>query len=288
MKTNIVIGIDGSVPSRAALEWGVERALATGENVEILNAVDSHPDHTDSFKAKTLADIENVLASATGYAASRGIPVTTKLVDGEPFDELVRASRSADILVVGTHKTGFIQGRSIGSRFMALSAMSRCPVAFIPNVSLLSRRGVSIVLDDSSTGRRAAILAAAEAERLSQKLTMIHGEQWQADEHESARERTTRQLTIADKSRTLMALQLVTLADGHPLLETKTTATRKSLAIAAIDASMTAALVVVSHPQARASVGSSAGQFIHDVVLNLGGPVLVVPRTDADDAPSAV
>lgn len=287
MKAHIVVGIDGSVPSRSALEWCIDRAKATGESVELLSVVD-YPLETqsDAFVSKTLRHAYEVLASEAAFAREYGIAVTTLLTRGDPFDGLVSASRSADILVVGTHKTGFIQGRSIGSRFMGLAAMSKCPIAFIPNVSLISRRGVSLALDDSSTGRRAAIFAATEAERLAQRLTLLHAEPWHVDPAESAKERTQRELATSAQTRTLISNQLIPLTDAHPSLATKAVSTRKSLAVEAIDASMTAALVVISHSQAGAFIGSDAGRFVHDVILNLGGPVVVVPRIDADCQPA--
>ena len=287
MRANIVVGIDGSVPSRAALEWSITRAKVTGESVELLCVVD-YPLETqsDAFVSNAVHHANELLTSEAAFAREYGIAVTTHLTHGDPFDGLVTASRSADIVVVGTHKTGFIQGRSIGSRFMGLAAMSRCPIAFIPNVSLISRRGVSLALDDSPTGRRAAVFAATEAERLGQRLTLLHAEPWHVDPAESAKARTERELVTASQTRTLISKQLAPLTDAHPSLATKSVSTRKSLAVESIDASMTAALVVISHPQARASIGSDAGRFVHDVILNLGGPVVVVPRIDADGEPA--
>jgi nucleotide-binding universal stress UspA family protein len=284
VRANIVVGIDGSVPSRAALEWCITRAKATGESVELLCVVD-HPldSQSDAFVSEAVNHANALLASEALFARKFGIAVMTRLGRGDPFDGLVAASRSAGVLVVGTHKTGFIQGRSIGSRFMGLAAMSRCPIAYIPNVSLISRRGVSLAVDDSPTGRRAAVFAATEAHRLSQRLTLLHAEPWHVDPAESAKARTERELVTASRSRTLISNQLAPLTDAHPTLATKSTSTRKSLAVEAIDASMTAALVVISHPHARASIGSESGRFVHDVILNLGGPVVVVPQIDADD-----
>jgi len=289
VRAQIVVGIDGSVPSRSALEWCIDRAKTTGETVELLSIVD-YPLETqsDAFVSKALHRANEMLRSEAEFARAYGIAVTTRLTRGDPFDGLVAASRSADILVVGTHKTGFIQGRSIGSRFIGLAAMSRCPIAFVPNVSLISRRGVSLAVNDSPTGRRAAMFAATEAERLGQRLTLLHAEPWHVDPAESAKVRTERELVTASQTRSLISNQLASLTDAHPSLTTKSITTRKPLAVEAIDASMTASLVVLSHPQAHASIGSDSGRLVHDVILNLGGPVVVVPRADADGDPADV
>ncbi|MCY7325873.1 MAG: universal stress protein, partial [Microbacteriaceae bacterium] len=39
----IVVGVDGSTPSRRALEWGVRRAASTGSEVLLVNVVDDDP-----------------------------------------------------------------------------------------------------------------------------------------------------------------------------------------------------------------------------------------------------
>lgn len=278
MSAHIVVGVDGSAPSRAALDWAIDRAIATGMPLLILHVVDHQLDgHSDEFTTAILRDATDLLGTESAHAQSRGVHATVELLRGEPFSGLVRVSRSADILVIGTHKTGFIQGRAIGSRFMDLAAAAHCPVAFIPNVSLLSRRGVFLALDDSPTGRRAAVFAATEAERLQQRLTLLYAEPWSDDPGETINALARRELVTAGTTSTLIASQLDTVARAHPALPTKTVTTRRSLTLEAIDASMTAVLVVISHPKAG-DIGSLAGAFVHNVIMNLGGPVVVIPR----------
>ena len=246
MTGRIVVGVDSSVPSRSALAWAVRRALDTATPLVLVHVVNRRLDRDDGF-ATELRAAESLIEREAAFARSRGATVATDLVEGDPFEVLVTASVTAELLVIGTHKTGFIQGRSIGSRFLSLAAMSLCPVAFIPNTALTSRRGVTVGADDSATGARAVRLAAVEAHRLQQKLTLLHPGR--------------------------------TASTG---LATRTRIARSNSAHDLIDATLVAALVVITHPEARRTVGSAGGTLVHDVLINLGGPTIVVPRIDSD------
>ncbi len=257
MSTTIVVGVDASAPSRAAVAWGAARSVDTGIPLTLVHVVDHQLDHLgDGATAAAIDDAHDILQREHEFATAIGASVTMELVRGEPFECLIAASRDAELLVIGTHKTGFIQGHAIGSRFMELSTMSLCPVAFIPTVPLTSRRGVVVALDGSETGRRALQLAASEATRLAQELTLLYAE--------------PQSRASADVMASL----------GSTALLTKTRVARRGSARGLIDATLGAALVVVPHPEARLSVGSPAGALVHDVILNLGGPVIVVPRID--------
>jgi nucleotide-binding universal stress UspA family protein len=227
----------------------------------LVHVVPHQLDRLHDRDAAAAIDVAHALLEReSAFATARGASVTMELVRGEPFDCLVAASRDAELLVIGTHKTGFIQGHAIGSRFLELATMSFCPVAYIPNVPLTSRRGVVVAVDGSATGRRAAALAAHEAARLDQDLIVLE----------------------SGPDRPFLPRRASEAGSNAP--RTVTRAARRGLARELIDASQVAALVVVPHPEARLSVGSPAGAIVHDVILNLAGPAIVVPRSDADGA----
>lgn len=252
MNGRMVVGIDPSAPGRAALSWSLSRAIETGQELELLHAVEIPADHEREHDA--LDTGRAVLAEALAYARSRYPRVSTRLARADPFKALVEASRTADMLVIGTHKTGFIQGRSLGARFLALASVALCPVAVIPAVPLTSRRGVVVAVDDSATGRVAVERATQEALCRHEELTFLY-----ADPRAGATS-TTRQVNDA--------------------LVIRSRTSGRGLARELIDASLVSSLVVVPHPQARRAIGTAAGALIHDVLLNLGGPALVVPRSD--------
>lgn len=272
MSPRIVIGVDTSAPSRAALAWGITRAFDTGMPIHILHAVDGPDDSPAVQQAAAFLSME------LAFALSQGVSASSELVRDGPFDALVSASRGADLVIIGTHKTGFIQGHSIGSRFVDLTSAAYCPVAFIPSIPLTSRRGVVVAVDDSGsgsdTGREAVRFAAVEAQRLGQDLTFLYPDPW----HGSTDERST-QRDFSDDPAARAQAQANEWADrGATALLTKTRIIRRGAALDLIDATLTAALVVIPHPGAHGVMGSAASALVHDVLLNLGGPTIVVPR----------
>jgi nucleotide-binding universal stress UspA family protein len=261
MASRIVVGVDSSPPSRAALEWSAGRARDADGSLTIVHAVGAgrpgHPDVADTASA-------DLLKREQAHAEELGATASVRLLDAEPFEALVESSLTAELVVLGTHKTGFIQGHVIGSRFVGLAAAAHSPVAFIPSIPLLSRSGVVVLLDDSPTGRRALGLAARQADLLGEELTLLYAGAARSAAHpalEAAMERVR--------------------ADT-PGIAVKAQLSRRGFARDLISATLLASLVVIAHPDARGSLGSMSGNLVHDVILNLGGPTMVVPAVDAD------
>jgi nucleotide-binding universal stress UspA family protein len=245
MASGIVVGVDHSQPSRAALEWSAGRARDGDTALSIVHVTPGGPDAG--------ADAAGLLSRERARAEELGATVDTELVEGDPFGALVDASRSAALVVVGTHKTGFIQGHVLGSRFIGLAATALSPVAFIPSIPLVSRSGVVVLVDGSPAGRRAVSLAAAQAELLGEYLTLVYAAA-ASDELERATERV--------RSET-------------PGVTTRSRLARRGLASELIAATLLASVVVV--PDSGGAVGSAGANLMHDVILNLGGPTIVVP-----------
>ncbi|HEY5223506.1 MAG TPA: universal stress protein [Microbacteriaceae bacterium] len=107
-------------------------------------------------------------------ALAPGIVVHTRLLHGSLMRELAATSQSADLVVVGTHETGFVNGKVFGSRSLVLAATARAPVAIIPQTSPRDGRGVVVGVDDSAASRVAIRFAAREAERAQESLTLLH------------------------------------------------------------------------------------------------------------------
>ena len=241
MAESILVGVDASTPSRSAIRWSVSRALATGAALELLHVIvgETHDDaarllHGELEFVRTLAP---------------NLTVTTTLADGDAEDAFVRRSGRHSLLVVGTHKTGFIYGRAFGSRFLGLAARARCAVAFIPDQGGVVRRSVVAGVESSPVGDAVIQFAAAEAERGGNELTLVG----------NTRDATAR------------ASQLV--RELHPELRFRTRVTELPLAEALVDASTQSALLVIGRPRTGSA---SAVADNHDVLVNMGCPVMVL------------
>jgi hypothetical protein len=102
------------------------------------------------------------------------VAVTGELFRGDPLEALAAASEHMDLLAIGTHKTGFVQGRIVGSRFIQLAGLAFSPVAFVPNSAGRRRAGVVVGVGDVEADEAILLFAAREAIRTREDLTVIH------------------------------------------------------------------------------------------------------------------
>jgi nucleotide-binding universal stress UspA family protein len=133
----IVVGVDGSVPSKAALGWAVRQAKLTGAVVEAVIAWHypgsyGYPvalvDDTDyrELAAKVLTD---AIAEITGPAGPAGI--RPKVVEGNAAAALLAASDGAELLVVGSRGHGGFAEALLGSVSQHCVHHAPCPVVII-------------------------------------------------------------------------------------------------------------------------------------------------------------
>jgi nucleotide-binding universal stress UspA family protein len=130
----IVVGVDGSASSLDALAWAARQAALTSAGLEVVMTwewPDSYgwavpvPDDFDpeSTVRRTLED-----ALAPVRAASPGLPIEEKVVNGHPAPVLVEASKDADLLVVGSRGHGEFVGMLLGSVSEYCAGHAQCPV----------------------------------------------------------------------------------------------------------------------------------------------------------------
>ncbi len=258
----ILVGVDESGPSRSALRWSIDRAKATGMSLLITHVVEQSDDIEGILGAA--GAYQDALAFVHGEAtfatlSEPALEVSAQVLEGDPLSELAKASEDVQLLVVGTHKTGFINGKMFGSRFLGLAAIARCAVAFIPDMIGTSRHGIIAAVDDSPAGQTVIRFAAAEAQRTSQVLTLIRSGQPGQIEGERA---------LADN--TALA------KTGNGSITVRSRFSSKSTAEGLVDASSGAAMLVVDHTRHATEGVAVLGSVAHDVLLNIKSPTIIV------------
>lgn len=138
----IVVGIDGSPESCAALEWAVRDAECTGGEIDAVLAYDSGLAWIDVGSEYESAIVKHSAAHASEelhevLAAMRpdgNWPVTVHplVVAGQPAEVLVELARDADALVVGSRGRGAFAGLLLGSVSQRCAERSTCPVVVVP------------------------------------------------------------------------------------------------------------------------------------------------------------
>jgi len=135
----VVVGVDGSVSSEAALEFAFDEAASrktplVAANAWFGNALEDLDADNPRVRAEAEARSHALLSEAT--AGWRGkypsVDVELRAVhDINPVWSLVRASRDASLLVVGSRGRGGFTSLLLGSVGHGLIAHAECPVAIV-------------------------------------------------------------------------------------------------------------------------------------------------------------
>jgi nucleotide-binding universal stress UspA family protein len=134
----IVVGVDHSEGSIAALRWAIGQASATGAVVEAVwafQAVRPVP-HSPTICIPAAEYAAALKASLSQLVAAQGagatVRVTARVVEGRPADVLTNAARGASMLVLGSSGASRIVGLLMGSTDYAVIPRAPCPLVLIP------------------------------------------------------------------------------------------------------------------------------------------------------------
>ncbi len=137
----IVVGVDGSPNSIAALQWAVEEARLRGATVEAVQAF--HVPYAGGtavmplmldpaeFREATAAELAKSVAAvdASGLVA----PISQFPVEGASSTVLVEAGRGSTMIVVGARGHGGLTGMLIGSVSRQVTEHATVPVVVVPS-----------------------------------------------------------------------------------------------------------------------------------------------------------
>ncbi len=277
MPEKVVVALDGGPASHSALDWVIERSHSVPIDLELTTVVDlgwAPPDVTAHF----LPVYDRILLDAAERVslAAPGLRVATVVRHGDPVDELIRGSLFADLLVVGTNKTGVLAGIVHGTLPLRLAAATRCPLVVVP-VGWHRHPGPVVVGCDDETDERAIEFAALEAQRLSGTLQLILA--WDVPATIATDFLGTGALydTMQDANTTILNAARQKVHDNHPNLQILHRLVYGGPAVTMIDAAKDAELVVVGTHRRGVIAGMLLGSVGHDLLMNMACPVAIVP-----------
>jgi nucleotide-binding universal stress UspA family protein len=133
---SIVVGVDGSERSKAALAWAGRYASLSGEPLTVLIAwqvpvsygwplpLPEGWDPVAEARGVLEREVKEVLGEYRGE-------LRTSVIEGPPERALVEASESALLVVVGSRGHGEFVGMLLGSVSEFLTTHARCPVVVV-------------------------------------------------------------------------------------------------------------------------------------------------------------
>ena len=136
----IVVGVDGSAPSRAALRWAIRQAELTGATIDAVIAW-QYPVATAGYAWAPVAVIDSIdlqeaaektLADEIGQVAGGSpVQVLSRVVEGIAAQALLAAAVGAELLVVGSRGHGGFAGALLGSVSQHCVHHASCPVVIV-------------------------------------------------------------------------------------------------------------------------------------------------------------
>ncbi len=140
----ILVGVDGSENSRRALGWAVREAARLHLPLTVLtvrppasrpathifwNMPVLEDGQEPERERKAVQDFVNLVAQEAGDAIPE---ITVEVVAGDAAEVLIRASRDAELLVVGRRGSGGFAKLHMGSVSSKVTHHAACPTVVIP------------------------------------------------------------------------------------------------------------------------------------------------------------
>jgi nucleotide-binding universal stress UspA family protein len=140
----ILVGVDGSDHSQRALEWAMKQAAVQRAPLTVLTVnpvpvsmwtgtpVTSEADEPARDRARQLAQEAANKAAGQLTGEARPASVTVRAVTGNAAEELINASRDADLVVVSSRGAGGFARLMMGSVSSQVAHHAHCPVVIVP------------------------------------------------------------------------------------------------------------------------------------------------------------
>jgi nucleotide-binding universal stress UspA family protein len=138
----IVVGVDGSPGSTAALRWALEEARLRRAKLRVIRAwlypridgygsIPAELPYMDALRN----DVEELLDAVVDEVAGEnpGVSIVRVAVEGPPAEVLIEAAADADLLVVGSRGPGGFSGLLLGSVSQQCAHHASCPVVIVRN-----------------------------------------------------------------------------------------------------------------------------------------------------------
>jgi nucleotide-binding universal stress UspA family protein len=142
----IVVGVDGSPCSKAALSWAITEARLTGASIEAVTSWQNPVMYGSSFawapmvydtslsSIMTKVLLDTITEVTTD--AEQSVEISPRVVEGHPAQVLLDAARGAQMLVVGSRGHSTLAGIVLGSVSQHCVQHAPCPVVVIPQVAV--------------------------------------------------------------------------------------------------------------------------------------------------------
>lgn len=186
--SRIIVGVDGSAASDAAVRWATHEAIMRKRALTVVNAMTPVltwpqvpvPPGTDAWQeGESRRIVTDAIAIAEScFSDGQRVEVSCRFFVSAPIPTLVDLSRDAEMVVVGSRGRGALKRGALGSVSTAIVHHAHCPVGVIrsdPPSALQSAGSPVVVGVDGSPASELAIgIAFEEASWRDADLVAVH------------------------------------------------------------------------------------------------------------------
>jgi nucleotide-binding universal stress UspA family protein len=286
MRRPIVVGVDGSPPALAAVDWAAAEADRRQTALRIVHVTTGWersdiPAYTGrGAQAAPESPGMRILDAAEERARTfASVQIERRLAVGPLPDTLLQEAAEAVLLVLGKRGTGAFARLLLGSVIHRAAEYGPCPVVIVPVDDDPRPRRPEIVVgvDGSQYSIDAVAFALEEAAVRSVGLRAVHA--WSRPDHPvRMRPACDNPLTIEEESARVLAESLAGWTAKYPDVPVIEQVIEGPPAAVLTEASRTAELLVVGARGRRGFAGLRLGSVSHSVLHHTQGPAAVVRR----------
>lgn len=290
----IVVGVDGSRASIAAVVWAARDAALHGVSLTIVHAIAPIPPASgvwgevpipDGYGPWRESEAKRVIDDGL-HAVERSAPgigpvsVRSELVHGAIVPTLVDFSSGADMLVVGSRGLNAASRAMLGSVSAGVVRRAHCPVAVIHDhgrtTAPSTHAPVLVGIDGSAVSELAADIAFDEAARRGVEVVALHAWSDLAELGPPAMGWSPAQwLEVHDREDHVLAEWLAARQKRYPVVAVRRLVVGGRPGHALIENAETAQLVVVGSRGRGGFTGMLLGSVSRAVVNSVQTPVIV-------------
>jgi len=289
MELPLVVGVDGSDFSLAAVDWAVDEAVRRGLPLRVVHAALPEPgDGSTSPEGRERPagrmTAENIIGSATERARRRDprVRVTSEVQAEGAVHALLREGYHAVALVTGSRGRSEFKGLLLGSVSRAVAARARCPVIVVrgdkAGLTGVHERILLGAADPAAIGE-ALSFAFREAEARGCVLDVVRA--WRFPAHESTDHPRLTEAFARRCEQRASALLDVLLQDAirdHPHVTVRRDTVEGPARTVLLKRSAAADLVVIGARRRPVRFGLRLGRVAQTLLHHADCPVAVVPR----------
>jgi len=283
-RTDIVVGYDGSAPSRAALRYAVSQARLRNAPVRVLAVFDYNwrgarfggvEELELAVRQRIETMVEEAVAEARAAAPDVTMSGTARL--GSPGQALLEAGRSAGLIVVGSRGHGGFGALMLGSVGQHVATHAQCPVIVVRGKVDTADGPVVVGADASDHGEHTLGVAFEEAARRNARLIAIRAYDLPAPYGVMAMGTMPYDpVELKHTQAEALANSVRPWREKFPDVEVETLVAQASAGRVLVDVSSSAGLVVVGSHGHGAIAGTLLGSISLQVLHHADCPVLVV------------